>query len=81
MRDGFRPADQIALNPACFPRKESPLLLGLDASRDHGQSEGASQSRNGVDDGAGLKAVADPAMKVSGDEALIELDRALRPGD
>jgi hypothetical protein len=69
MRDRFRPADQIALNLTPFPRKECPLLLGLDALRDDRQRERAPKPQNGVDDGAGLKAVADP-----GDEGLVDLD-------
>lgn len=69
IRDPLRPADQIALNPTPFPREERPLFLGLDALRDDRQCERAPKSQNGVDDGAGLKAVAN-----AGDEALVDLD-------
>ena len=69
MRDWLRPADQITLNLTPFPREECPLLLGLDALRDDRHSERAPKSQNGVDDGAGLKAVANP-----GDETLVDLD-------
>jgi len=60
MRDRLRPANQIALNLAPFPREERPLLLGLDAFRNDRQRERAPESQNRVDDGAGLKAVANP---------------------
>ena len=68
MRDRLRPADQIALKLASFLRKERPLLLGLDALRNDRQRERAPKSQNRVDDGAGLKAAADP-----GAEGLVDL--------
>ena len=69
MRDRLRPADQIALKLALFPHEECPLLLGLDALRNDRQRERAPKSQNGVDDGASLKAAANP-----GDEGLVDLD-------